>query len=71
MFEFVSRYASSVVCARFSPKQKADVVEKMKKLHPSEIMLSIGDGGNDVSMLLAAHIGNFYTLSANFLFFIK
>jgi len=58
MFEFVSRYASSVVCARFSPKQKADVVEKMKKLHPSKIMLSIGDGGNDVSMLLAAHIGN-------------
>lgn len=59
MFEFVSRYAASVVCARFSPKQKADVVHKMKKLHPSKIMLSIGDGGNDVSMLLAAHIGNF------------
>ena len=56
-FTFISKTASSVVCARFSPKQKADVVRKMKELHPQKIMLSIGDGGNDVSMILEAHIG--------------
>lgn len=59
LFEYVSKNASSVICARFSPKQKADIVKKMKEIHPNKIMLSIGDGGNDVSMILEAHIGTF------------
>jgi len=45
-----------VVCARLAPKQKAAVVELVKK-HTGAITLSIGDGANDVSMIQAAHVG--------------
>lgn len=48
--------ASSVVCCRVSPKQKADVVGLTKK-NGSWITLSIGDGANDVPMIMEAHIG--------------
>lgn len=47
---------TSVVCSRVSPKQKADVVSLVRKKH-DKITLAIGDGANDVSMILKAHIG--------------
>lgn len=46
----------SVICCRVSPKQKADVVHLAKK-QKKYITLAIGDGANDVSMILEAHIG--------------
>ena len=48
--------ASSVVCCRVSPKQKADVVG-LAKANGKWITLSIGDGANDVPMIMEAHIG--------------
>jgi phospholipid-translocating ATPase len=39
-----------------SPKQKADVVTLFKK-RGKWITLAIGDGANDVSMIMEAHIG--------------
>jgi P-type E1-E2 ATPase len=39
-----------------SPKQKADVVQLAKKNGPW-ITISIGDGANDVPMIMEAHIG--------------
>lgn len=48
--------ASSVVCCRVSPKQKADVVA-LAKNHGKWITVSIGDGANDVPMIMEAHIG--------------
>ena len=54
-FEFGLR-ANSVICCRVSPKQKADVVHLTKK-QKKYITLAIGDGANDVSMILEAHIG--------------
>eukprot|EP00347_Sterkiella_histriomuscorum_P006239 403353535 len=54
-FEFGMR-ANSVICCRVSPKQKADVVSLAKRQN-KYITLSIGDGANDVSMILEAHIG--------------
>ena len=48
--------ASSVICCRVSPKQKAEVVGLAKKNGPW-ITVSIGDGANDVPMILEAHIG--------------
>lgn len=39
-----------------SPKQKADVVALAKKNGPW-ITVSIGDGANDVPMIMEAHIG--------------
>lgn len=46
----------AVVCCRVSPLQKALVVKLVKKFSKS-ILLAIGDGANDVSMIQAAHVG--------------
>ena len=48
--------AASVICCRVSPKQKAEVVALAKKNGPW-VTVSIGDGANDVPMILEAHIG--------------
>ena len=48
--------AQSVICCRVSPKQKADVVG-IAKAQNKWVTLSIGDGANDVPMILEAHIG--------------
>ena len=42
--------------SRVSPLQKALVV-KLVKRHLKAILLAIGDGANDVSMIQAAHVG--------------
>jgi phospholipid-transporting ATPase len=46
----------AVICCRVSPLQKALVVKLVKK-NQKAILLAIGDGANDVSMIQAAHIG--------------
>lgn len=46
----------AVICCRVSPLQKALVV-KMVKSKKSSLLLAIGDGANDVSMIQAAHVG--------------
>ncbi|KAG8926722.1 hypothetical protein FRC02_008714 [Tulasnella sp. 418] len=46
----------AVVCCRVSPLQKALVVKLVKK-NKKAILLAIGDGANDVSMIQAAHVG--------------
>ncbi|ORX88782.1 phospholipid-translocating P-type ATPase [Basidiobolus meristosporus CBS 931.73] len=46
----------AVICCRVSPLQKALVV-KLVKRHLKTILLAIGDGANDVSMIQAAHVG--------------
>ena len=48
--------ANSVICCRVSPKQKSLVV-KLAKDNGKWITLSIGDGANDVPMIMEAHIG--------------
>ncbi|KAI9179474.1 aminophospholipid translocase [Blastocladiella emersonii ATCC 22665] len=46
----------AVICCRVSPLQKALVV-KLVKRHRNSLLLAIGDGANDVSMIQAAHVG--------------
>ena len=55
-FFYLASACSSVVCCRVSPKQKSRVV-KLAKTHGNWITLSIGDGANDVPMIMQAHIG--------------
>jgi magnesium-transporting ATPase (P-type) len=55
-FFYLSLIAKSVICCRVSPKQKADVVG-MYKSKGTWVTLSIGDGANDVPMILEANIG--------------
>ena len=49
--------AEVVLACRVSPKQKADIVNLIRNLHPEAKTLAIGDGANDVNMITAAHVG--------------
>ena len=57
LFMSIAKGAVSVVCCRVSPSQKSKVVLMMKRFYPSAVTLAIGDGGNDVPMIMEAHIG--------------
>jgi P-type E1-E2 ATPase len=49
--------ASSVLACRVSPKQKAQIVQLVRRAVPSAVTLAIGDGANDVNMISEAHVG--------------
>ena len=53
----IALLANTVICCRVSPIQKSKVIKFVKNFSPNSITLAIGDGGNDVSMLLESHIG--------------
>jgi len=52
-----SDIADVVLACRVSPAQKADIVNLIRQRYPEKTTLSIGDGANDVSMILKAHVG--------------
>jgi len=56
-FLSICYYADSVLCCRVSPFQKSQIVQKMKQFSPETVTLAIGDGGNDISMIMEANIG--------------
>ena len=56
MFLELAVMCKAVICCRVSPLQKALVV-KLVKRNRKAILLAIGDGANDVSMIQAAHVG--------------
>lgn len=57
LFPIRPNMLTSCSCAgRVSPLQKALVVKLVKK-NQKAILLAIGDGANDVSMIQAAHVG--------------
>jgi phospholipid-translocating P-type ATPase (flippase) len=60
--------AVSVICCRVSPLQKSDVVRIMKDYDKNAVTLAIGDGGNDVSMIMEAHIGILWRLLISIIF---
>lgn len=57
VFVSIALKAYAVVCCRISPLQKSEIVRVVNKLGDGVVSLSIGDGGNDVSMILEANIG--------------
>jgi phospholipid-translocating ATPase len=58
IFVRVAKWAQSVIVARCAPTQKAEVVREVRRTSPESVRTAaIGDGGNDVSMILAAHVG--------------
>lgn len=56
LFLDLAMQCKAVVCCRVSPLQKALVV-KLVKRNTKALLLAIGDGANDVSMIQAAHVG--------------
>ena len=57
IFLEIAKDAEAVICCRVSPLQKSLVVKMMKNYDQKGITLAIGDGGNDVPMIMEAHIG--------------
>ena len=49
--------AESVIMYRSSPAQKAEMVKLVKKEANGKKTLAIGDGANDVNMIISAHVG--------------
>lgn len=52
----VFKNCKTSICSRMTPKQKGRMV-KMVKNDLNLVCLAIGDGANDVSMILEANIG--------------
>jgi len=57
MFIQLGTLCKAVICCRVSPLQKALVVKMVKRKKKDSLLLAIGDGANDVSMIQAAHVG--------------
>uniref|UniRef100_A0A8C1WBT8 Phospholipid-transporting ATPase n=1 Tax=Cyprinus carpio TaxID=7962 RepID=A0A8C1WBT8_CYPCA len=57
IFLEICRNCSAVLCCRMAPLQKAQIVKMIKASKERPITLAIGDGANDVSMILEAHVG--------------
>ena len=57
IFLEIAKDATAVICCRVSPLQKSQVVKMVKNYDKQGITLAVGDGGNDVSMIMEAHIG--------------
>ena len=57
IFINIAKDAKSVICCRVTPLQKSLIVKMVKNYLTNKITLAIGDGGNDVSMIMEAHIG--------------
>lgn len=55
-FSDILNMCKTVICCRVTPGQKKDVVRLVKKLNNC-VTLAIGDGANDVSMILEAQVG--------------
>ena len=56
LFIEVACAAPTVVVCRCSPTQKAQIVTLLRQ-HTNKCTAAIGDGGNDVGMIHAAHVG--------------
>eukprot|EP01138_Halocafeteria_seosinensis_P003273 gb/GECG01003348.1/.p1 GENE.gb/GECG01003348.1/~~gb/GECG01003348.1/.p1 ORF type:complete len:1398 (+),score=180.54 gb/GECG01003348.1/:1-4194(+) len=54
-FAAIALSANTVICCRVNPRQKAQLVSLVRDAERT--VLSIGDGGNDVSMIQEAQVG--------------
>ncbi|KAL8403728.1 hypothetical protein RB594_008833 [Gaeumannomyces avenae] len=57
LFYLLLTRVDAVICCRASPAQKANVVKCIRDQVPGSLTLAIGDGANDIAMILASHVG--------------
>ena len=57
LFIYDIKKATSHICWRVSPKQKAELVLLVKSQEANITTLAIGDGANDVNMIKEASVG--------------
>ena len=51
----INKCKAIIICCRITPKQKQDMVWLIRK--NKYTTLAIGDGANDVAMIMKAHVG--------------
>ncbi|KAF8822036.1 putative proton ATPase, partial [Cardiosporidium cionae] len=56
-FYTLCKHAATVVACRLTPDQKARLINENSAFNPRSSSLAIGDGANDVGMILAANVG--------------
>ena len=56
-FMKIADVAEVVIACRVSPKQKGDIVGIVKTRFPKKTTLAVGDGANDVAMIMKADVG--------------
>lgn len=56
-FYTLARSASTLIACRVTPKQKSLLVKENSAFNPKGTSLAIGDGANDVGMILMANVG--------------
>ena len=56
-FLSVTDWTDVVLACRVSPKQKGDIVDMIRERFPNKMTLAVGDGANDVAMIMKAHVG--------------
>ena len=57
LFSQLFSLSETIICCRISPKQKAQIVHIIKEFNPEKIILAVGDGANDVGMILESDVG--------------
>ena len=57
LFLDISDKMDVVIACRASPKQKGDIVSMVQGRFPKKVTLAIGDGANDVAMIMKANVG--------------
>ena len=57
LFSGLFDLSKTIICCRISPKQKAQIVAIIKDYNPDKLILSIGDGANDVGMIMESDVG--------------
>ena len=57
LFSKLFALSKTIICCRISPKQKAQIVTIIKEYNPEKLILSIGDGANDVGMIMESDVG--------------
>ena len=57
LFSKLFDLSETILFCRISPKQKAQIVQIIKEYNPQKTTLSIGDGANDVGMILESDVG--------------
>lgn len=53
----LGRTSRSCICSRLSPMQKLQIVQLVRSADPKLVALTIGDGANDVPMILGGNVG--------------
>ena len=57
LFSKLFGLSKTIIFCRISPKQKAQIVAIIKENDPDKLILSIGDGANDVGMIMESDVG--------------